>query len=63
MNTKEKPGLIFPFIELFSLLVYLHPLLGLVKAHEHVDDVEAGRRLVLLVNPAEKGTESLEAKG
>lgn len=38
---------------------HLHPLLCLVKAHEHVDDVEARRRLVLLVDPAEKCTESL----
>lgn len=38
---------------------HLHPLLSLVKPHEHVDDVKARRRLVLLVNPPEKCTESL----
>lgn len=37
----------------------LHSLLGLIKPHQHVDDVKAGRRLVLLVDSTEKRTESL----
>lgn len=53
------------FISLFSsplkvLPTHLHPLLSLVKPHEHVDDVKARCGLVLLVNPPEKCTESLE---
>lgn len=38
---------------------YLHPLFSLVKAHEHVDDVKARCRFVLLMDPSEKCAESL----
>lgn len=43
-------------------MTHLHPLLSFVKPHEHVDDVKAGRRLVLLVNATEKCAESLRAE-
>lgn len=43
-------------------MTHLHPLLSFVKSHEHVDDVKAGRRFVLLVNATEKGTESLRTE-
>lgn len=49
-----------PFSSMLQeFFTHLHPLLSFVKPHEHVDDVKARRRLVLLVNPPEKCTESL----
>lgn len=48
------------FLPLTRFPTYLHPLFSLVKPHEHVDDVKAWRWFVLLVNPSEKCTESLE---
>lgn len=38
---------------------HLHPLLGFVEPHQHVDDVKTRCRLVLLVNPPKECTESL----
>lgn len=61
INWEDANRLSLPTLK--DLVAHLHPLLGFVEPHEHVDDVEAGRWLVLLVNAAEKCAESLRERG